>query len=113
MKRDSSRTPRNYQGTQPPAKYLSSLLGTYLTDLRVENTAQKEEVFKAWFAIIGDNLAQLAIPISWEKEVLTVKVKGSTFYSLLSTKEKPRLLKKLRELFPSIRNIIFRIGGGC
>jgi hypothetical protein len=112
MKKRFLRTPKNYDGIASPTKNLSALLGDFLTDLRVEDNAQKEEVFKAWSAIIGENLAPLAIPVSWEQGTLIVKVKSSTLYSLLCTKEKPKLLQKLREHFPNanVKNISFRVG---
>lgn len=106
------RTSRYYDGTSPTGKELSSLLGAFLSELKVESGSQKEEVFKAWSDIIGTKLAEIAIPISWDKGILTVKVKSSTLYSLFCTKEKGPLMQKLQKALPhvAIKNISFRVG---
>lgn len=106
------RTARNYDGTSPTGQELSSLLGAFLSEFKVENASQKEEVFKTWSAIIGTKLAEIAIPVSWEKGVLVVKVKSSTLYSLFCTKEKGPLMQKMKKSLPNvdIKNISFRVG---
>jgi len=54
-------------------------------------------------------MAPFTSPVSLEDDVLTVKVKSSTLYSLLAVHEKRRLLAGLQKKF-SIRDIVFRIG---
>lgn len=112
MKKRFQRTPKNYDGTATTSKDLRDLLGPVLTNLNASFSAQKEEVFKAWSDIIGTNIAPLAIPVSFDKGILTIKVKSSTLYSLLCTRDKHKLLKELQERFSkaTVQNIIFRVG---
>jgi hypothetical protein len=103
------RTPRNFDGISPTGKNISDLLPSVLKDIREKNGQQSEEVFHYWLELIGEKMASLTEPISFEEGVLTVKVKSSTLYSLLCYHERPRLMKRLQEKF-SIRNLLFRIG---
>lgn len=70
------------------------------------------KIIDSWPLIIGSKLASMTKVVSFDKGVLTVKVTSSTLYSLLSTYEKPKLLKQLQEKFSEevIQNIIFKIG---
>lgn len=104
-----SRTPRNYQGTENPGKKIQDLLPGLLAEMGRKTEDPREEVFRTWFALMGEKMAPLTEPLSLADGVLTVKVKSSTLYSLLCLHEKPRLLKQMQEKF-SIRNIIFRVG---
>ncbi len=103
------RTPRNYFGTQNPAKKIAELLPEIVADLGRRAKDPREEIFLFWRELIGEKMAALTEPVSFADEVLTVKVKSSTLYSLLVAHERPRLLKRLQEKF-SIRNLIFRVG---
>lgn len=66
----------------------------------------------AWPDVVGPLLAPMTKVVSFVDGILTVKVKNSTLYSLLSQTEKARLIKNLRDKFPqtSIRTINFRLG---
>ena len=103
------RTPRNYNGTENPGKKIGDLLPEILSDLRKKNSDPREEVFRFWLELMGDQMAPMTEPVSLADGVLTVKVKSSTLYSLLMQHERPRLLKRLQEKF-SIRDLKFRIG---
>jgi len=105
------RTPRNFDGIEKPAKTLQELLPEVLSKIQKYNEPD-EDLLRRWPSIIGPNLAKMTDAISFIDGVLTVRVKSSTLYSLLSLHEKPRLLRKLQESFPKtqVRNIIFRIG---
>ena len=73
---------------------------------------QPEMIVKGWSDVVGEKMAPMAKAVSFEEGVLFVRVSNSTLYSLLAQQERPRLLKKLREKFPSttIQNIVFRMG---
>lgn len=103
------RTPRNFNGTSRTEKTLVSLLPEILKSLRTLSETPTEEIFRCWFSLIGPKMAPFTEPVSYVDGVLTVKVKSSTLYSLLSRHEKPRLLKELGRQF-SVRNLIVRIG---
>jgi len=112
MKKRFSRTPKNYDGTGATGKDIRDLFGLVLENLNVSDFAQKEEVFKAWFAIIGTNFELLAVPISLENGVLAIQVKSSILHDRLRNVERPKLLQQMQERFSKtvVQNIIFRIG---
>lgn len=98
--------------SEPTNKLLSQLLPKVLRKIGEEYQDRPDLILAAWPQIIGEKLAPMATAVAFSEGVLTVRVKNSTLYSLLVQHEKVRLLKSLREKFPSvaIRNIIFRIG---
>ncbi len=106
------RTPKYYDGIKGTNKNLQELLPHFLAELQGEYSLQKEEVFKAWYAIIGENLALIAVPISFTNKVLKIEVKSQTLYSIFCTRDKPHLLRKLQERLSknAIEKIVFRIG---
>lgn len=105
------RTPKNYDGILTPAKSIKELLPELLGKIQ-KNGEPVETLLSAWPSVIGPNLAKMTEAVSFIDGVLTVKVKSSTLYSLLSLHEKSKLLRKLQESFPKtqVRNIVFRIG---
>lgn len=106
------RTPRHYDGTKRTAKEIKRLLPELLGKIGESQENRHDLILAAWRELIGSKLAPYAEAASFRDGILTVKVKNSTLYSLLSQHEKPRLLKSLQEKFPSvtIKNLIFRIG---
>ncbi len=96
--------------TEKTNKNLDVLLSFFLQELSWKKREEKEEVFKAWFAIIERELSEYTRPISYEKGVLLVKVQSSTLYALLCTHEKPKLLEKLKKKIGSLKDIQFRFG---
>lgn len=106
------RTPRYYDGTSPTGKEIKKLLPHLLGKIGESQENRHDLILASWAELIGKKLAPYAEATSFRDGVLTVKVKNSTLYSLLSQHEKQRLLKSLQEKFPSvtIKNLIFRIG---
>lgn len=106
------RTPKNYDGTERTAKELSQLLPQILEKMGENFVKRPDLILAAWPELIGKKLAPMTQAISFSEGVLTVKVKNSSLYSLLTQHEKPRLIKAMQAKFPSvmIRNIIFRLG---
>lgn len=103
------RTPRNYSGTNNPAKKVSDLLPDIAGQIAKRAQLPDEAIFQFWNELMGEKMASMTKPVSFFEKTLTVKVKSSTLYSLLAVHEKARLLASLRKKF-SIRNIVFRVG---
>src|SRR5438105_8157614 len=103
------RTIRNYSGTQNSNKILSDLLPEIMTELGKKAQDPREEIFRYWYEIAGEKMGPLTEPVSFMDQVLTVKVKSSTVYSLLVAYERGRLLKQMQSRF-TIRNLFFRVG---
>jgi hypothetical protein len=103
------RTPRNYEGTQITDKKLSELLPEVLKKIRTSSEVQSEEIFSFWFELVGGKIATLTEPVSFVEQILTIRVKSASLYSLLAQHEKARLLKELQKRF-TIRGLNFRIG---
>ncbi len=104
---------RAYKRVSPTARTsqnLGDLLPLFLQKLSSKKREEKEEVFKAWFAIMGEELSGYTRPFSYEKRVLLVKVQSSTLYSLLCTREKPRLLQEMQAKIAAVKDIQFRFG---
>lgn len=93
-------------------KLLSDLLPQMLGSIGALHRDRPDLLLAAWPEIIGPKLAAMTKAISFEKGILAVKVNNSTLYSLLSQHERGRLLKCIREKFPTvvIKNIYFRMG---
>jgi len=98
--------------TDSTNKLIHQVLPGLLGSIGEAHKERPDLILAAWSQVIGDKLAPMTKAVSFDKGVLTVKVKNSTLYSLLSQHERPKLLQCLRERFPSvsIRNIIFRMG---
>jgi hypothetical protein len=93
-------------------KQLKDLLPKALGSIGAMHRDRPDLVLAAWPEVIGEKLASMTKATSFDQGVLYVKVSNSTLYSLLAQHERGRLLKSLREKFPSveIKNIHFRIG---
>lgn len=100
------------ESTKLTGKKLKDLLPDFLSQIDKNFRERPDLILAAWPGVIGEKLAPMAQALSFNDGVLTVKVKNSALHSLLVQHEKAKLLKRLRERFPSsgIRNIIFRIG---
>lgn len=69
-------------------------------------------VLSTWPTLVGEKIAPMTEAVSFSEGTLVVKVKNSTLYSLLSQKERGRLLGALKKHFPNveIRALQFRMG---
>ena len=70
-----------------------------------------ELVLASWPSVVGPRMASMTQAVSFAGGVLCVRVKNSTLNSLLSQREKPRLLSALRRQLPNttISDIVFRM----
>jgi predicted nucleic acid-binding Zn ribbon protein len=105
------RTPKNYDGTKVTTHKVSDLLSSVLEKIGETYEQHPDLIMAAWDGIIGPQLAPMTKVVGFSEGVLTVKVKNSTFYSLLS-QEKLRVLNILKTKFPNaqIQKIWLRIG---
>jgi len=112
MAKKGSRTPRNYDGVGQTSHRVTDLLPRVMHKIGAVYKERPDLIFAAWPELLGEKIAPMTQPVSFEEGVLIVKVKNSTLFSLLQNKEKPRLLKSLRQKFPRtvIKTILFRIG---
>lgn len=112
MVKNTRRTPRNYDGTQVTTHKFNELLPSVLEQIGESYKERPDLILAAWPGIIGTKLATMTQAVSLEEGVLIVKVKNSTLHSLLTQRDKPRILQLLRSKFPkvNIKNILFRIG---
>ena len=108
----SRRLPRGYAGTETTGRHIRDVLPSVLKEIGANFQDRPDLILATWSQIIGQKLAPMTQAVSFEGGLLFVKVKNSSLYSLLSQHERPRLLRELRQKFPSvtIRNIIFRMG---
>lgn len=99
-------------GSNLTNKQMKDLLPKVLSQIGAIFRDRPDLILAAWPQIIGEKLAPMAKAVCFEKGILVVKVSNSTLYSLLSQHERGRLLKNLREKFPTveIKNIHFRVG---
>ena len=100
------------ESTKLTGKKLKDLLPDFLSKLEGNFRERPDLILAGWPEMIGEKLSPMTQALSFKEGILTVKVKNSALHSLLVQHEKSKLLKRLRERFPSsgIRNIIFRIG---
>jgi hypothetical protein len=105
----NSRTPRNFDGTRSPGVKIEELLPDILAGIGRKTEIPREAIFREWALLLGEKMAGMTQPISFENGVLTVALKSSSLYSVLRVHEKPRLLRKLQEKF-QVKDLVFKIG---
>ena len=106
------RTPKGYDGTKPTTKKMEDVLPNVLAYVEKAFADRPDLILSSWPDLIGSKLASMTRAESFVEGVLTVRVANSTLLSLLSQYEKPKLLSRLKERFPStyIGQLIFKIG---
>lgn len=106
------RTPKNYDGTKVTTHKMTDLLPVVLSQIGEAYKDRPDLLLASWPDIIGPKLASMTHAVSFVEGVLVVKVKNSTLHSLLSQRDKLKILESLRQKFPkiAIKNIVFRIG---
>lgn len=106
------RTEKNYDGCRPTSHHLKELASGVLCRIGETHRERPDLILAAWPDIIGSKLAMMTQAVSCIEGVLLVKVRNSTLHSLLSQRDKAKLLASLRQKFPgaAIKNIVFHIG---
>jgi hypothetical protein len=101
-----------YYNTRNTNKHIADVLPKVLDQIAKVHGQRPDLILLAWPQIIGDKFAPMTKAISFKEGVLTVHVNNSTLYSILAQQEKKRLLRQLKEKFPSvqIRDLLFRLG---
>lgn len=102
------RTPRSYSGTGRTNHELKDVLGSLLPEVERSVADRAPAVYEEWKRVVGDKMAPFTEPVSLVRGTLTVKVKGSTLYSVLMS-EKGRLLGELQRNFPHVQTLVFRV----
>lgn len=102
----------NYPATRPTTRHIRQILPRILEEIGHIYHDRPDLILAAWPEVIGSHLAPMTQAVSFVDGILTVKVKNSTLYSLLTQNDKPRLIKNLRDKFPRamIKTILFRLG---
>jgi hypothetical protein len=111
VKRDFRRTPKGYNGPLLTTHHAGDVAAEVMIDIAAAAGANPTMVLATWPSLIGHRLAAMTEAVSFLNGVLLVRVKNSTLYSLLSQREKPRLLAALRKQLPNttICDIVFRM----
>lgn len=106
------RTPKDYDGSAKTTHHIQHLLPQVFHNISKTYHDRPDLILAAWPEIIGEPFAQMTQALSFREGVLTVKVSNSTLHSLLCQYDKPRILKNIRDKFPttSIKTIVFRQG---
>lgn len=106
---------KGYRGRYETAlttRDLSAVLTKVLTNINARQKERPDLIMAYWPQVVGPTIAPLTRAVSFQEGVLTVKVKNSTLFSLLSLEEKFRILAALRQKFPNVTlsDISFKIG---
>lgn len=111
MRKTTSRTPKNYDGTRVTTHHVGDLLSAVFSKISSSYQEDPDLVVRAWPEIIGAKLAPMTQAVSLCDGVLIVKVRNSTLHSLLSRHDKYRVLTAIKQRFPkaNVHNIVFRI----
>jgi hypothetical protein len=108
----SRRTPRHYDGTKRTTRQLDEVLTVVLAQVGDLQHARPDLIVAAWPDLIGPQHAKMTHAESFIDGVLTVRVTNSTLFSLLVQRERSRLLRSIRKMFPKaeVKGIYFRMG---
>ncbi len=111
MKEEYRRNPKSYDGSALTTHHARDVAPTVLRSITAAMQEKPELVLATWPGLIGAKLAPMAQAVAFADGVLTVRVKNSTLFSLLSQRDKPRLLTALRKQLPgtTIYDIVFRM----
>lgn len=111
MKKSIRRTPKNYDGPLVTTHHASDVAPAVLRGIAGALQERPDLVIAAWKTVIGSNLMAMTEAISFTSGVLVVRVRNSTLYSLLSQRDKSRLLANLRRHLPNttIHDLVFRM----
>ncbi len=101
-----------YKNVKPTSKHLKDLLGGFERHLKEMSLIPTEDILGYWPKIVGDNISEMTKAVEFRDGTLFVLVNNSSLYTLLTLHEKHKLLKLLKDKFPSIvfKNIQFRLG---
>jgi hypothetical protein len=106
-----TRTPKNYDGPGLTSHRIRDVAPAVLRGINSSLQERPDLVLKAWSVVVGAAASKMTEAVSFNAGILVVKVTSSTLLSLLTTKEKPRLLTALRRQLSNttIHDIVFRM----
>lgn len=101
-----------YDGSGTTSRLVCELVPGVMNKITQAVEERPDLVLAAWPEIIGAQLAPMTEVVSFSQGVLSVKVKNATLYSLLSQREKGRILAHLKKRFPKTTFVAvnFRMG---
>lgn len=81
-------------------------------DLFKENQDDKLDIAHVWKMVVGDKMAALTEVKSWHQGILVIKVSSASLNHLLSTTEKPKILRKFKSDFGflKVKSLVFKTG---
>lgn len=93
-------------------KKTNKLLGNLLRNFQSDFSMQDESVEQMWEKVSHPTVFAQTKAVNLDRGVLTVAVKNSTLYSLLSIYEKKKLVEDFNKHFPErkILDIHFKMG---
>ncbi len=105
---------RRYPESRPrrPASRVGDVLNRVLDDLGVGERITEEEISREWHSMVGGFLAENARPLRLRRGELAVQVLQPSIRFELERVWKPRILKRLRELYgpDAVRSLRFVLG---
>ena len=111
---DYSQRRSKYYNDSPsyPTMRISQILPRLLEKISKDYQDRPDMILAAWPEVVGAQLAPMTKATAFSDGLLYVTVSNSTLYSLLNQHDKPRIIKNLRDKFPStqIKTVLFRLG---
>jgi len=95
--------------TRVTSRRMTEVIPHVLATILKAYQQRSDLILAAWPTFIGVELAAMTQAVSFSDGLLVVRVKNSTLLSLVK-QENLRLRHLLRERFPCVENISFRIG---
>ena len=73
---------------------------------------EKIDISHIWKILVGEKIAALSEVKSFHQGILVIKVSSASLNHLLSTTEKPKILKKLKSEFGflKVKSLVFKTG---
>lgn len=112
MSKQARKNPKYYDGIRHTSHQVRDILPKILSEINAKQKTQPNTLIAAWPTIVGPTIAPMTRALSFREGVLTVAVKNATLHSLMTEREKGKILQRIRATFPQIEinNIAFRIG---
>lgn len=100
------------RGERREPESIEAVLRRWLRKNRVRKRVFRDDIFKCWDAVVGNEVAAHTRVLRYERGVLEVEVDSGALLHELSTYYQPEILSSLRgtEELASIRDLRFRAG---
>lgn len=93
-------------------KFLRQLLSDATKNLLNVDQDDKLDIAQIWTMVVGEKIAALSEVKSFYQGVLVIKVSSASLNHLLSSTEKPKIMKKLKSEFGflKVKSLVFKTG---